>query len=184
MSDNADEFVGSEPEDLGDSSIRVGIFCLCVMLRMTNSRYDEQVDMENVLAFKQKYTPWSFTRDYLTAPCPKLCIGEVDVTLPLSDDTIEDVKRVAGETGGTGEGGLRIVDGSLVSTHLVCTVSLIYVYQVSLDPSWDRFTNELMTKVCEVFDIDMAKTRPACQLKKLILYGPGSRWVYSESIFK
>lgn len=72
------------------------------------------------------------------------------------------------------------VSTSLSSPHSLKTfVDILYLVlnvQVSFDnPAWKNFIDRVVQEVCERLGVNIAASRPRCELYKLLLYETGSQ---------
>lgn len=116
---------------------------------------------------------FAFHHSYPEAPNPTLYLdGLGHIGLPLSVRDAEAIKSRANQAP-FGMGERTVVDKSVRDTWE------LDASQVRFDnPAWDLFLERVVQEICTTLGVNIAASRPRCELYKLLLYEAGSQYVH------
>ncbi|KAG8940300.1 hypothetical protein FRC04_005433 [Tulasnella sp. 424] len=134
---------------------------------------DIRTDLENVLKSDLKFEgSFYFNKTYTDAPNPVLRLNTLDrIGLPLSQ---REAKHIAANSKQApfGMGERTLVDTTVRDTWEMDAT------EVSFDnPAWKIFIDRVVQEVCAKLGVNIAASRPRCELYKLLLYETGSHFL-------
>ncbi|KAG8962450.1 hypothetical protein FRC05_005342 [Tulasnella sp. 425] len=134
---------------------------------------DIRTDLENVLKGDLQFEgTFYFNKTYTDAPNPVLRLNTLGrIGLPLSQ---REAKHVAANSG---QAPFGMGERTLVDTNVRDTWEMDAA-EVSFDnPAWKNFMDRVVQEVCERLGVNIAASRPRCELYKLLLYETGSHFL-------
>ncbi|KAG9036120.1 hypothetical protein FS837_001739 [Tulasnella sp. UAMH 9824] len=161
QSEDGQQSDDSESDDEGDD------------VRIEDPCQDIRTGLENVLNSDLKFEgSFYFNKTYTDAPNPVLRLNPMGrVGLPLSP---REAKHIAANSK---QAPFGMGERTLIDTNVRDTWEMDAT-DVSFDnPAWKAFLDRVVQEVCARLGVNIAASRPRCELYKLLLYEKGSHFL-------